>query len=142
MIALEPGKTVDYVCKCDRALPKTQQTVWKVRYPTMREEAYIMDDSTKFKRSASDKSELEFTMSSVEQAYKALSVCLMGCDNFRDSKGNEVKLKRDEAATCIMGNIKPWREVDIQRIRRKERDEIAAYIINGGEIMESELKNL
>jgi hypothetical protein len=123
MKAINPEARAEYICECDRDLPKEQQTVFEIIQLTAEEQAFLKDVSG--------------MQGSAINAVLALG--LVAVRYLPDASGNPVELKRDLTARPVFGKKKPWANLTV--IPMKERDEIAARILKGAELEDSTVKN-
>ena len=102
-------KPHDYVCECDKKLPKEEQTLFKVRFLTAEEQAELRDIMYSVSGMGANRSE-KFLTGTV--ANKALEIGLQGWERFSFEDGSDIPFTRE----------------NFSAIRPKERDEIANYI--------------
>lgn len=102
-------KPHDYICECDKKLPKPEQTVFKVRFLTAEEQAELRDIMYSVSGMGANRSE-RFLTGTV--ANKALEIGLQGWERFTYDDGTDI----------------PFSKENFSSIRPKERDEIANYI--------------
>ena len=102
-------KPHDYICECDKKLPKPEQTVFKVRFLTAEEQAELRDIMYSVSGMGANRSE-RFLTGTV--ANKALEIGLQGWEGFTYDDGADI----------------PFSKENFSSIRPKERDEIANYI--------------
>jgi len=100
----------DYVCKCDKKLPKEDQTIFRVRFLTTEEQADIRDGLYGVTGVGASRKEVLKTGSTT---YKALELGLLGWENFKYEDTGEAIPFSIENFSCIAP---------------AERDEIANYI--------------
>ncbi len=98
-----------YVCKCDQELPEEEQTKFKVRFLTAKEQAKIRDMMYTVSGIGNARSERFLTGTAV---MKALEYGLLGWENFKYEDGTDIEFNK-ENFSCIPP---------------RERDEIANYI--------------
>jgi len=85
-IALDPRREVKYVLRCDRALPPEKQTTFSIRPLTLRQAAEVKDSLLIL-----DKATQDLKPASGSHELSILRCGLIGCDNFLDSSGKEVR---------------------------------------------------
>lgn len=103
-------KPHDYVCKCDAGLPVKEQTKFKVRFLTIKEQAELRDDMYRVSGFGEKRQEKLMTGS---VALKALIKGILGWENFKyDDTGEDI----------------PFNEENFSCIPPEQRDEIAGYI--------------
>ena len=85
-IALDPRREVKYVLRCDRALPPEKQTTFSIRPLTVRQAAEVKDSLLIL-----DKATQDLKPASGSHELSILRCGLIGCDNFLDSSGKEVR---------------------------------------------------
>jgi len=102
-------KPHDYICDCDKKLPKAEQTNFKVRFLTAEEQAELRDAMYSVTGMGASRSE-KFLTGTV--AIKALEIGLQGWDKFTYDNGEDI----------------PFSKENFSAIPPKERDEIANYI--------------
>ena len=130
MDAINPNSTFDHVCKCDRNEPPEKQTIWKIKYLSVREEAILSDNLGAVNK------EGDFRINLGTQGLMALHIGLMVPENWN------APLERDLSAHPVYpGGPKPWKESHLSKIPRKQRAELSQVVINGGEEEEEERKN-
>jgi len=136
MKAISPKTTFDYVCKCDRDLPKEDQTIWELSHLTAEQEAYLED------RTGALNNDGGYQVSVGSVNLIALHMGLKGVRGFYDENGNKADLVRDERkAKKLPGGLRPWTDKSLSMIHKDERDELADVIRQTGVLDEEELKN-
>jgi len=135
MKAVSVNSTTDYICKCDRGLPKEEQTVFKIRSLSVEQEAVLEDALGQVKQGG------DFAVNLGSQALLALNLGLENVENLTGPKGKAVKMERDERKALLKGGVRPWKDESLSQIPRAERNEVAQFIINGGQLTETEAKN-
>ncbi len=127
--ALNPEKTIDYVCKEDEKDP----TTWHLKRLTIAEETYISEMAVSASKEDGASKVFEYTLT-------ALHIGLIGADNF-SLDGEPVKFERDNSAPDLIAGsgLKPLTGDTLMKIPREVRDELAGVIINGGKV--AEVKN-
>lgn len=130
-IAINPEATTEYVLECDRDKPREEQTRFKVRWLTYKEQVKIEDNivSSRIGRKGED-SEMRIASGSAER--DILKAGLVGWENFKDEHGQEVEFKRrgDQVTDeCL------------DRLHTDWRKEIANFITDQGKISKDEEKN-
>lgn len=116
MKGIRYDKTHDYVCKCDRDLPKSEQAIFKVRFLTAKEQAKARDTLYSVTGFGENRQEKLLTGTT---ALEALRIGLKGWENFRyEDTGEEI----------------PFNEDNLSCIPPEQRDEIANYIRGISEI--------
>jgi len=124
MKALNPTEVIDYICEADRGLKKEEQTIWKIRPLTAREDAFVSDSSMDADR--------KFNFG--HSVLTSLHLGLTGAENFP-------ALERDKKAADILPGIKPWKDESLSMIPRAVRQEIALAIGRWAALTEEERKN-
>jgi len=109
MKGIRTDKPVEYVCKCDRDLPKDSQTIFVVKLLTPEEQAKHRDQMYSVKGIGAQRKE-QFLTGTV--SLDALRMGLKGWKNFKFEDGEEIQFK-DENLACIPST---------------QRDELANYI--------------
>ena len=102
-------KPHDYICDCDKKLPKAEQTNFKVRFLTAEEQAELRDTMYSVTGMGANRAE-KFLTGTV--AVKALEIGLQGWDKFTYENGEDI----------------PFSKENFSAIPPKERYEIANYI--------------
>jgi len=102
-------KPHDFVCECDKKLPKPEQAVFKVRFLTAEEQAELRDTMYSVSGMGANRSE-KFLTGTV--ANKALEIGLQGWTNFKYEDGEDI----------------PFSKENFSAIPPAERDEIANHI--------------
>ena len=102
-------KPHDFVCECDRKLPKPEQTVFKTRFLTADEQAELRDAMYSVSGMGANRSE-KFLTGTI--ANKALEIGLQGWTNFKYEDGAEIAFSKENFSS----------------IAPAERDEIANHI--------------
>ncbi len=124
-IAVDPGKTFDYVLECDRTLPAEEQTVFEIKVLSARELADIEDKATKFVDGG-----LEFRTGS--QVLKILELGVKGWKNFRGRDGAEISFRDN--------NGRP-RPENWDLLRPEWRRELSNAVTEQNRVTEAERKN-
>jgi len=91
VIAIDPHKVHDYVLKSERALPKEQQTVFKLRCLTVSQRAEVDDNYTS----------LDGRLLTGTRQLTTLRLGLAGWENMLDEAGNKIPFNEKEAAASI-----------------------------------------
>ena len=102
-------KPHDFVCECDKKLPKPEQTVFNTRFLTADEQAELRDAMYSVSGMGANRSE-KFLTGTI--ANKALEIGLQGWTNFKYEDGTEI----------------PFSKENFSSIAPAERDEIANHI--------------
>ncbi len=126
-IALDPKSTYPYVLKAERDLPEAQQTVFHLRGLTVSEEASV-SDSMILAHSGSD--ELAFRAGTHQLT--VLRFGLRGWERFCNAEGDEVPFESTK------GHPRHVTDECLDRLHPKDRAELAAAILERGEITASE----
>lgn len=111
MKGIRAGKTIEYICKEDRELPKEDQTVWELKLLGAKEQAKLRDDLYEISGMGEGRTERFKTGST---ALKALELGLKGWRNFRYDDGEPVPFSvenfdcippetRDELSNIVRG---------------------------------------
>ena len=133
MKAITPNSSIEYICKEDLNRPKKEQTVFRIKQLSVSEEAFIEDQLGKVKKGG------DFAVSVGTQSLIALHIGLIGVDNLQNGDGKPITFQRDQSGHPIFGAVYPWKNKCLSAIPRRVRNEVAQYIINGGELEEDEL---
>jgi hypothetical protein len=102
-------KPHDYVCECDKKLPKAEQSVFKVRFLTAEEQAELRDTMYSVSGMGANRSE-KFLTGTV--ANKALEIGLQGWEQYTFEDGADIPFSKENFST----------------IPPAERDELANHI--------------
>lgn len=101
-IAIDPKKTWTYVLECDRALPASQQTRWKLKALTVAEHARIADGASSFHRETGT-----IRIAQGTEVLETLRAGLVGCENFIDAAGLLVQFNQSDE---FLSRLRPeWR---------------------------------
>lgn len=120
--AIIPDEPVEYRCKEDKEDP----TVWKLRNLTIRQEQYLMKLALNLTQGEKNREER-----TLENMNVCLNLCLLGADNFKNSKGQDAVWNRDESKPDVYQGIKPWTEDTLQQIPYETREELYIFIVSG-----------
>lgn len=132
MKALTPRTEWEYVPLCDRALPAEDQTVFILRAPTGVQAAQYEDNSAEILDG-------KYIVKHGTQNLMLLNFSLVDVKNFKNDKGEEIKLERD--IERISFGVNPLTDNFLASIPRKIQMEISNEIYVGMTIGEQELKN-
>jgi len=135
MKAVNSKTTENYIAECDRDLPESEQTIFKIRQLTVEQEAHIEDELGRVNQGG------EFAINLGTQALLALNLGLADVENLVDDSGQAITMERDETKRYLPGKIRPWKNDSLSKIPRAVRNEVAQYIINNGKISGETEKN-
>lgn len=115
VIARDPRTTWKYVLGKDRALPREQQTVWKLKHLSLHAEQAAYDGIERTRNES-------VVIDTGSRGLAVLREGLDGWDNFPDSKGVQVTVEKN-ARGCISDEC-------LMRIELEDRIELAGAIEN------------
>jgi len=96
MLAIDPKKDrLEFVPKCDRALPKEDQTVFVCRPLSVSEEA-LVSDLSRYNEDGT------LTLNNYQKAVLAFRLAVEGVRNLRDGAGKEVAIDREETGLGLL----------------------------------------
>lgn len=123
MKAINPSKVHDYVCKPERGLSSSEQTVFKVKYLTVNQTAELRDEIYTVKGVGKARSE-KLQTGTVDM--KTLKLGLVGWANFKDEEGKEVVFDKNKIVDML------------DMIPPEARTELAGHIRGESELTEGE----
>lgn len=123
MKAINPSKVHDYVCKSERGLSSSEQTVFKVKYLTVNQTAELRDEIYTVKGVGKARSE-KLQTGTVDM--KTLKLGLVGWANFKDEEGKEVVFDKNKIIDML------------DMIPPEARTELAGHIRGESELTEGE----
>lgn len=136
--ALIPGDFTEYTLERERKKEKSKQTIWKIKNLSLEEEEYI---NQKVILASKIEDTSERLQANSEAVKETLAIGLLGAINFKRKKGSSV-WERNEKAESILNDVKPWTDNTLAQINKRDRDELAAEIIDRRVLEEEEEKNL
>jgi hypothetical protein len=125
-IAIDPGKTWDYVLKCDRELPEEQRTVFSLRVLTAKQLAELEDRAVR----SDPAGNLEYRTGT--STLQILKMGVTGWKNFRGADGSEIQFRENN------GNP---RDENWDLLRPEWRRELANAVTEQNRLSEEERKN-
>lgn len=133
MKGVSPQDTFEHICKEDQDKPTDEQTIFVCSYLDIDQEAdvdnksgFVTDDGYQVALGTTVLLALHYGLKEVKNLHV---------------EGEAVELKRDQGAKKLKGGIRPWRSVDLSKIPKSARQEIAEAIRGSGELKDEERKN-
>lgn len=131
-LAIDPMGTKEYVLKREQKKPADNQTRFKLKNLTARERAFIDDNMSQFTADG------RVLLNSNLTAIRALECGLVGWENFKDAKGNQIQFIKEPPKDWDAKKVftMPW-----DYLSREDRQELADAIKEMGQLTENEIKN-
>lgn len=133
MIAVSTTKTFEYVCECDKDLPREVQTIFTLKPLTAREKALLQNNSGYLNDSG------DFAASTGTKNLLAVHLGLQSVDNFNDREGLPVEMKRSNKK--LSGIYSPIKDEFLDCLPGGIIEELASVIMDHNNINEDDLKN-